>query len=76
MYFPALDGCEKLKNIEVAEGNENYTSMDGVLFNKQKDELILYSYGKPKKSVTPFQMALPEFFLGVLTIVRSCAPLP
>lgn len=52
MYFPALDGCEKLENIEVAVGNENYTSVDGVLFNKQKDEIILYPMGNQRTSYT------------------------
>lgn len=34
--------CESLTNVNVAAGNPNYSSADGVLFNKNKTELIIY----------------------------------
>ena len=34
--------CFNLKKIEVDENNENYISVDGVLFNKNKTELLRY----------------------------------
>ena len=43
----AFSGCISLKSIEVSDNNENYTSVDGVLFNKDASELITYPAGKP-----------------------------
>ena len=37
----AFSVCESLVNINVNEGNQNYSSLDGVLFNKDKTLLIL-----------------------------------
>lgn len=37
-----FEGCTSLKNIFIAEGNSYFTSVDGVLYNKEKT--ILYSY--------------------------------
>lgn len=41
--------CINLKNIEVSRDNKNYTSVDGVLFNKEMTELIQYPIGKKQK---------------------------
>ena len=41
-----LSMAEKLENINVEEGNSVYSSMDGVLYNKDKTKLILYPGGK------------------------------
>ena len=38
--------CSSLTSIEVVEGNSEYTSQDGVLFNKNKTTLIVYPGGK------------------------------
>ncbi len=38
--------CNSLTAITVGENNPNYCSIDGVLFNKDKTELILYPKGK------------------------------
>ncbi|MGN1481353.1 leucine-rich repeat protein [Porcipelethomonas sp.] len=40
--------CQKLKNIIVSEDNENYSSEDGVLFNKDKTTLIKYPQGNER----------------------------
>lgn len=37
-----LVGCYNLKEIKVSESNPNYSDIDGVLFNKDKSELIIY----------------------------------
>ena len=42
-----FSGCASLLSIEVSNGNRNYSSTDGVLFNKNKTELITYPLGKP-----------------------------
>ena len=39
-------GCTSLISIEVSSDNKNYASIDGVLFNKDKSELITYPAGK------------------------------
>ena len=46
----AFSGCKSLTAIDVEVGNNNYTSVDGVLFNKDKTELICYPAGKTDKS--------------------------
>jgi len=38
--------CKSLASIIVGDNNKNYTSIDGVLFNKSKTELIKYPQGK------------------------------
>ena len=46
----AFSGCSSLTAIDVEVGNNNYTSVNGVLFNKGKTELICYPAGKTDKS--------------------------
>ncbi len=48
--WSAFSGCTSLTAIDVEVGNNNYTSVDGVLFNKDKTELICYPAGKTDKS--------------------------
>ncbi len=42
----AFGGCVKLTNINVASDNPYYSSVDGVLYNKDKTELICLPSGK------------------------------
>ncbi len=42
----AFFSCSSLTSINVSENNENYSSIDGVLFNKTQTELIRYPQGK------------------------------
>ena len=42
----AFYGCNSLKNIFVDKNNKNYSSLDGVLFNKDKTKIICYPSGK------------------------------
>ena len=46
----AFWGCSSLTAIYVAVDNKNYTSVNGVLFNKDKTALICYPAGKTDKS--------------------------
>ena len=46
----AFDGCEKLNQINVNTANTVYSSENGVLFNKDKTELIRYPEGKTDTS--------------------------
>ena len=45
----AFDGCVSLKNVNVKSGNNRYTSVNGILFNKDKTKLVLYPAGKTDK---------------------------
>ena len=46
----ALSGCSSLTSINVSDNNKNYSSIDGVLFNKDKTEIIMYPYRKESTS--------------------------
>ncbi len=48
----AFDSCANLASISVDDANTEYSSVDGVLFNKEKTELIYYPLGKDAKSYT------------------------
>ena len=48
----AFDGCTGLTSINVASGNNYYSGINGVLFNKKKTELIRYPEGKSQTSYT------------------------
>lgn len=48
----AFYGCKNLKKINVSENNPNYTSEDGVLYNKEKNILICYPAGKDDEIYT------------------------
>ena len=48
----SLDNCHSLTEINVDEENPAYSSVDGVLFNKNKTELIRYPRGKSGSSYT------------------------
>ena len=47
-----FDGCTGLTSINVASGNNYYSGINGVLFNKKKTELIRYPEGKSQTSYT------------------------
>lgn len=46
--FSAFEGCTNLTSINVEEGNTNYSSQNGVLFNDDKKELIQYPIGNER----------------------------
>ncbi len=45
-------GCYNLENISVGDVNERYTSDNGIVFNKNSNELIIYPAGKKDTSYT------------------------
>jgi len=49
----AFFGCSSLTSISVDQNNQNYSSADGVLFNKEKDELIRFPRGKTGSYAIP-----------------------
>ena len=48
----AFRNCSGLTSINVDKANKNYSSVNGVLFNKSKTKLILYPIGKTDRSYT------------------------
>ncbi len=60
----AFEYCYSLTSIDVADDNRYYSDEDGVLFNKEKTELIQYPKGKLKSTY-----AIPD---GV-TSIGGCA---
>lgn len=53
LFFVDLEECPKLKEIEVSENNQNYSSVDGVLFNKNKTMLLIYPNAHGKTYTVP-----------------------
>ncbi|MDE6395043.1 MAG: leucine-rich repeat domain-containing protein [Duncaniella sp.] len=47
------DGCPALKVIDVSPANEAYTSVDGVLFNREATEILWFPLGKTGTFVLP-----------------------
>lgn len=52
IYGDAFTDCEKLESIEVSSENERYTSVDGVLYTKNLDEIVKYPTGKAGDTYT------------------------
>ena len=50
--YYAFSGCTSLTAINVTTGNENYASVNGVLHNKDKTELICYPTNKKDENYT------------------------
>ena len=42
----AFLGCDNLSRINISDNNPYYTSVDGMLFNKDKTEIVIYPAGK------------------------------
>ena len=73
----AFYGCRSLTNIIVDNQNSAYSSVDGVLFNKNRTVLIAYPAGKNESYVIPSsvtsigQGAFASSFLTSITIPSS-----
>ena len=50
--YGAFFGCSSLTNINISKDNKNYSSENGILFNKDKTELIEYPEGKKETEYT------------------------
>ncbi|MCL2797677.1 MAG: leucine-rich repeat domain-containing protein [Firmicutes bacterium] len=48
----AFSGCTNLSSISVDENNKDYSSVDGILFNRDKTSLLRYPIGKQQLSYT------------------------
>ncbi len=60
IYRDAFDHCDNLANINVDKNNLEYSSIDGVLCNKDKSTLIIYPVGK-----TDGEYIIPESVINI-----------
>ena len=49
IHINPFRGCKSLKNINVDENNENFSSENGILYDKEKTKLLVYPQGKAEK---------------------------
>ncbi len=52
LSFPVFYNCENLETVTVDENNKYFSSIDGVLFNKDKTVLIYYPQGSKRTEYT------------------------
>ncbi len=52
LTYEMFTDCESLMNVNISEDNPAYASVDGVLFNKQKNRLIFYPRGRTEYAYT------------------------
>lgn len=64
-YYSAFTGCSSLEEIYIHPNNKKYCSVDGVLYNKNKTEILWYPQGKKTTSYT-----VPS---GIKTLNRNTA---
>jgi uncharacterized repeat protein (TIGR02543 family) len=73
----AFSGTTSLTSITVDSDNQNFTSFDGVLFNKNKTKLIRYPFGKSETSyaIPASVTSLGEYaFLGINSLNSITIP--
>ncbi|NLT21214.1 MAG: leucine-rich repeat protein [Syntrophomonadaceae bacterium] len=73
----AFAGCSKLAAINIAEGNPVYTSIDGILYSKDKSTLLVYPNGKITSSVTiadHVKSIGPNVFVGLSNLKSVVFP--
>lgn len=52
-FGSAFSGCNSLKEIKISKHNKYYSSINGVVYNKSKTELLKYPSGKSNSVVIP-----------------------
>ena len=67
----AFLGCKALTSIEVAEDNENYDSIDGVLYDKEKKTLIQCPGGKNNIEIPNSVTKIGEYAFEGCTALTS-----
>jgi len=72
----AFDNCYYLQSITVAPNNRNYTSVDGVLFNKAVTELVHFPQGKTGAYTIPSTITAIDwrFFHGCSKLTSLTIP--
>ena len=64
-------GCQSIPTINVAEGNKNYTSHEGVLYDKQVTTLIAYPGGKASYEMPATVKHIADYAFNSLPGVKA-----
>ena len=72
----AFAGCDGVDEFVVENGNENYSSLDGILYNKEQTELIKCPVGKSGEVIIPESVTniKPYAFAGCGSIKNVTFP--
>ncbi|MDL2228579.1 leucine-rich repeat protein, partial [Odoribacter sp. OttesenSCG-928-L07] len=69
--YDAFKNCTGLTAIDIAAANPNYSSLDGILYNKDKTTIIMYPRGK-----TDISFAIPNSVTSIgISAFRYCSSL-
>ena len=72
-----FDGCTNLAEVNIAEGNSNYSSQDGIVYSADGAVLVYYPIGRTETSFTipSFVTEIGEYaFEGVQTLAEVIIP--
>jgi hypothetical protein len=69
--FKIFDKCNALKNITVDENNKIFSSIEGVLYNKNKTNLIIYPQGNVENFTGQEPLELIEEYSFYDTIIEN-----
>jgi hypothetical protein len=75
--YCSFHGCKKLKGIHIGKDNINYSSIDGVLFDKNKNVLYKYPEGKTEETYTIPDSVIeisPDAFNGCVYLKELVIP--
>lgn len=73
----AFSNCNNLKEIVVADGNSNYSTSDGIMFDKNKSQLIYFPNGKElmEYAIPDSVIQIADYaFLGCQTLTSIDIP--
>ena len=67
IVYNSFGGCSNLNNIEVDANNVNFSSIDGDLYTKDADKLVVYARGK-----TNTEFVVPSSVTSIFSMAFSC----
>lgn len=78
IFFPSLfESCKNLEEINIEKGNQNYSSVDGVVFNKDITSILLFPHARtgqydiPKTVTTINERAFGYSLINSISIPNS-----
>ena len=71
----AFGNCPKLKELNISSRNENFTSVDGVLYSKDKTKLVSWPAGKTEITIPNSVTAIGSYaFYGNRNLIKMVIP--